>query len=372
MAGRVTCQNCGGRVDVPAGHTRAKIRCPGCGYYAEIPPDLRGVAGPADDDPPPAPPARTARPPAPPPTPAVDDILRPGVARPVRPAAAKPVPVDPPPILEGTQEEDDDKPYAVPSDGTKTCPECRGRIPFDATFCTRCGTHIRTGWKPKKQFEPINRTWEYRWPLKTRLGIFLGFQVVNLVLALAVSKAAGSPLLAFFSLGLQAALQAFLVGSYETFTVRRTAKGQATLTSTWRVAFIPLVPSKLRWQDSHAVGISGTSEAGLVAWGMFIYLCIFTCLLPGLVFWYFVIRPDRFDIVLADVYGSTNLVAFRAITWDEAAAVVEVIRQATGLADQRDFGKKYLDAPHPADDPPGGRATRRAADDGDMPFPADV
>ena len=43
MAGRINCNSCGGKVDVPAGHSRAKIRCNHCGYYAEVPPDQRST-----------------------------------------------------------------------------------------------------------------------------------------------------------------------------------------------------------------------------------------------------------------------------------------------------------------------------------------
>ena len=34
---KVSCQNCGAKVEIPAGFAKARIRCPGCGYYADVP-----------------------------------------------------------------------------------------------------------------------------------------------------------------------------------------------------------------------------------------------------------------------------------------------------------------------------------------------
>src|SRR5438105_947873 len=96
------------------------------------------------------------------------------------------------------------------------CPECRSRHPFGSTFCTRCGTDLKTGKKPKKKFQVIDRSWEYRWPLNVRLAVFGGFQVLNLVTALLLVTAGGSPMVALFNLVLQGGMHAFLLGSYET------------------------------------------------------------------------------------------------------------------------------------------------------------
>jgi len=43
MADRIICGNCGGKVPIPAEHTKAKIRCGHCGYYAEVPEAMRAA-----------------------------------------------------------------------------------------------------------------------------------------------------------------------------------------------------------------------------------------------------------------------------------------------------------------------------------------
>ncbi|QEL13919.1 hypothetical protein [Limnoglobus roseus] len=346
-AGRVPCGHCGAKVAIPAGHSRAKIRCEACGYYADVPPELRSAeAAPPPDDLPvitPAPPAedtprprnRSAEPPP------VERSPR-KTKKPTAKARPNPDPADPRPqfemsddaprgpnLLEGTQDEDDDKPYAVPGDGTKACPECNCRVPLDATMCVHCGVDFQSRRKPKKAFQPIDQAWEPRMSLQTRLKILAGLQVVNLLLMLLISNA-GSFAGGVLSLLFQGGLQAFLLGSYEKLLVKRTAKGQATLTVQWRIAFVPVAPIKVDWKKSHAIGPIATYTPGLVEWFTFIYL-LFLFVLPGVLFYFYVIHPVRFQIVLCDNYGSTDQVIFRTTSQEQADEVCSVTSTATGL-----------------------------------------
>ncbi|MGL6095779.1 MAG: hypothetical protein ACRC7O_08305, partial [Fimbriiglobus sp.] len=302
MAGRVTCQNCGGRVDLPDGHYKSKIRCPHCGYYAEVPPEARSAA--------------TA-------TPAVPK------AKPVAAVAAKPVvravpAIDPrdkrprfetdgprgAPLLEGT-EDDDGKPYAVPGTGTVPCPHCRGELPLGATLCVHCGKDIGTGAKVKREFQPIHRTWEEGWPGAFRAKVLAGVTLAD-VLLVGITVATGGVNLcsATFMLTFQIALQAFLLGTFDALTVRRTAKGQATLTRNRRIAFTPIKPEKLSWKDSHAVGIVATHDPGFFSWLICAYLFLLG-VVPGVVFYWVFIRPERFTVTVCDVHGGTDDVIFR-------------------------------------------------------------
>ncbi len=394
MSNRVHCQNCGGRVDVPAGYPRAKIRCPGCGYYAEVPPEMRTDPGEAPPERPAAPPpvvrARRATPaPSPPPPPAEAEPAHPGLeegygfsgpASPPPPILSAPKPAaarrakpqtdprdhrpkfDPdgpagPPLLDGTQDEDDDRPYAVPGTGLKNCPHCRGELPLDADFCVHCGRELTSGAKALRSFQPINRTWVEGWPTMLRVQIFIALQVVNAaaaVLLMATGEGMPKDFGGFATLlmtsAFQIGLQAFLIGSYDALTVKRSAKGQATVTRTRRVAFYPLPPTKLPWRQSTNVGIAGTdvgwfprllclyflfNGAFYVLTGVFyspfmlglavIYFAV------GVGFYWVVLRPERFEVNLCDVYGSTDEVAFRCQSRQEAEDVATTVAEATGL-----------------------------------------
>ena len=54
--------------------------------------------------------------------------------------------------------------------------------------------------------------------------------------------------------------------------------------------------------------------------------------LPGLLFYWFVIKPDRFDVVLCDLHGSTDQVLFRTTKRETADEICRTINETTGLA----------------------------------------
>lgn len=356
MSNRVTCQNCGDRVEVPEGYARAKIRCPACGYYAELPAEVRGdlVPNPApshpfDDALVPAGRVRNREPEA--------DEQATAVAR----TRSNPNPRDTRPVfeeehgtgtplLEGTQDEDDEKPYGVPGVGLKSCPHCRGQLPTDAAFCVHCGKDLTTGEKAARSFQPVNRAWEEGLPTQLRMQLLVLCGILNaaalLVLSLTVSlEGAILPML------FQIALQVFLLGSYDTFTLKRTAKGVATLTRVRRLFMVPQSPYKFRWKQSEAVGVRSGLPAGPVSYLILLFLTLtgigflvggltttlfllplaliyFAC--AGGFFW-LVVRPNVSEVVLTDVYGSTDEVVYRTTDRDHAVEVAGIVADATGL-----------------------------------------
>lgn len=396
MSNRVVCQNCGAKVDLPAGYARAKIRCPGCGYYAEVPTEQRGVGEEPASPPPPTPTARrpAAPPPPPPPAPVRSRPVVPddepdldplGFAEPPPPPpSVKPKPAPPkpavrakpqanprdnrpefeptpnstaPPLLEGNQDEEDAGPYAVPGEGLKRCPECRGQLPYDAEFCVHCGVEIGTGAKAKRTFEPIDKTWHEGWAPMLRIQVFVGLQVINFfaaILLMATSSSAFTDFSGICTLTVtnlfQIGLQALIVGSYDMLHVKRTAKGTATLIRTRRIAFIPFTPTKLNWKQSTNVGIVG-ADVGCLAnlfclyfvINAFIYTMIgvfFSPFMLGMAliyfataagFYWFVIRPQRFEVNLCDVYGSTDEKVHRCDDRQQAEEVAFTLADATGL-----------------------------------------
>jgi hypothetical protein len=351
---RVPCPHCGGRVAIPSGHTRAKIRCGECGYYAEVPPNLRSEAADEPDDLPviapdaPDPVRARRRPrddedddaPRPPPVPRSKPKKPPAKAvarenpnpRDNRPEFVIPDGADlGPDLLEGNQIEHDDQaiPYRVPGDGTMTCRECNFKLPLGSQFCVHCGLDFATKKKPKKRYEPIDREWEPRMNLTLRLQIFAGLQVLN-VLVVVLLKDNVSVVGAMVGLIFQGGLQAFLIGSFEKIAVRRTGKGAASLTKTWRICFIPSRPIEIDWKKSHALGSINTHSIGFLEWLTFFYLLLLF-VVPGIVFYFLVIHPMRYQVVLCDVYGSVDDVIFRTTSEEQPDEICRVVSTATGL-----------------------------------------
>jgi len=291
---RLNCHNCGGRVEVPGDHGRARIRCGGCGYYVDVPVEMRG---------------RVEEP-----------QLAAAESKPKKPALVAPL------LVTGTQD-DDGLPYSVPGDPTKKCSKCFKEIVLDATFCVHCGVDFASGKKAKKKYQEIDRTWEPGWPRDLRFKALMGLQGVNVLLAvMAGSTLAGGVVF----LLIQGALQAFLIGSTDTLRVQRTSKGAATLIKTTIIAFVIARPQPLDWKQSQGVGIIAIHQPGILEWVTFIYLLL--CgVLPGIAFWYFVMRPDRFHVSLCDVHGCTNEIAYRTTDRDQAEEICRTVNDATGL-----------------------------------------
>ena len=331
MADRIACQNCGGRVELPDGFSRPKIRCPGCGYYAEVPTEMRGPREPeaVESDPVESKPQSRNLPQKVAVTKAVSNARPKADPRDRRPDFEPDEPSGVP-LLAGTQDEDDDKPYAVPGDGTKLCPDCRVKLPLDAKQCVHCGIDLITKKKPKKSYEPIEKEWEPRFPLLLRLKVIAALQLVNVLMALYINSGANSPFFAFVSLLIQGGLQAFLVGTFQMVGVKRTADGQVTITKTWRIAFIRINSVPVAWKKSHGMGIIATYDPGLLEWFTLVYLLLLF-LIPGILFYWFIIRPERFEVALCDMYGSTDDILFRTTNREEADDVCNVISNCSGL-----------------------------------------
>ena len=149
----------------------------------------------------------------------------------------------------------------------------------------------------------------------------------------------------------QIGLQVFLLGSYDTFTLKRTPKGAATLTRLRRLFMLPQPADKFRWKQSAAVGVRAGQSVGPFAYLILLFLAVtgvaflvgsfiatlfllplaliyFVC--AGGFYWY-VVRPDVSEVVLTDEYGSTDEVVHRTTDREKAVEVARVVADATGL-----------------------------------------
>lgn len=347
----VPCTNCGAKVSVPEGHTRAKIRCGACGYYADVPAEYRSTSA-ADESEhyaaspsplaPPSPRERGTKPKS-------NTEQKPKPKKEEKSRKAKPNnnAADPRPnfesdepsgqrLLEGDDIERDGmevSPYAVPGTGLKKCPECRGDLPLDATLCVHCGMEIGTRTKKaKREYTPLFKEWEAYFPFDIRLKAFFAMQGLNVLCVVFTAVVSGSfDLFAAISfLIVQGAVQAFLVGTYEKITIKRNAKGKTEITKYWRFFFYPTPPQKIDWKVSHGTALIPTHNPGPLEWGMMVYLLLFGCL-PGILFYWFVIHPERYDIVLCDLHGSTDQAIFRTTKRDLADEICRTINEATTL-----------------------------------------
>ena len=338
MSERIDCPNCGERIERPAGFARKKIRCPACGYYAETP----AAWWESDESP-----ARK--------TPF--DPLAPGRAK----RAKRPEPVarrrldprdhrpdfstDTPggvPLLAGDDDEESDTPYAVPGSGTFPCPECREQLPLGATLCVHCGYDIGKRKRRKRARKPMAGSWQEGPTLQDRVKVFAGLQVFNCLFSALLYFQLDSPnglsdiITLVFGQAINVALQAFLVGSFSTLVVERGAAGPAVIVRQSRIAFLPTGEREIEWHGASIVGVLATHSAGIFSYLMCLYLLGMGCV-PGIAFWYFVIRPERHNVIIADVYGSSLDTLYHGFARDAAEEVAQFVGEATALEFRRVF-----------------------------------
>lgn len=364
MLAPILCRNCGQRLEIPDGHSRSKLRCGECGVFNELPADLvdankARAAAPVksvEDD---AAALLGAEPPVRPkqkraiPTPPAGTRASADVPPPAPLPVAKQIPDEPPLddaatyrfapsekkeperdlLIQGTNE-DDGKAYQVTGDiKKKKCPECEKRIDYRTRVCNHCGYNFETKEKSVRDYTPIIREWETGWPMKRRVIVFAVAQVVNL--AILIMSALSEQLCVGVTLLLiMAVLQAFLLGTFDTLKIIRNNKGKVTITRAWRICFMSKPPEKVKWNDSEGVVLVQGREMDLVNWVMCLILLGYG-IVPGVLFWWYVIKPDQFHVALSMAHGYPETTLFRGTSEIQAREILQVVMDATGLKDNR-------------------------------------
>jgi hypothetical protein len=344
------CNGCGKRLEVPAGYGKSKIRCPDCGVFTELPKEIR-EQGQASDRPKPAPPPSPTKPPVrpkaaseptPPPPPADEDAytFRDEPAPKARPPRSKPVKADEDEdededvperetLIEST-EEDDLNPYTVTGDApTKVCPECDKKVDKRAKACVHCGYNFATKEKAKRTFTPVHQEWEEGYPFDRRLMAFIAMQVINFFILVA-SMVGGYGTTPFVLVVMMAALQAFLAGTYGKLTLDRTQKGKVTMTTQWRVAFLPQPVKTVRWKEHESLIVTQANEFNAIDWCFALILLSYGCL-PGILFWWFVIHSDKFTVTLCKDHGFPETPIFRSLSQERAQEIMKIASETTTL-----------------------------------------
>ena len=89
-------------------------------------------------------------------------------------------------------------------------------------------------------------------------------------------------------------------------------------------------PFKIGWKKSSGVGIMATHDPGYIAYLICIYLLMMGCL-PGILFFLFVIRPERFNAALCNEYGGSDEVILHCKNREHAEDVTRTVAEASGL-----------------------------------------
>ncbi len=208
-------------------------------------------------------------------------------------------------------------PYRLDAPPERPCPGCNRMLPADAVLCPECGFDRQTGARRRRSYEPLQRSWEWGWPLRRRARLFLLGQGMALPLGLVALWALGEwsaflgPWLVF------TALTAFLLGTCARIDLTRSERGKVRLTLTWRVCFVARPAQTIRPSDYEGVVFGKAPAADFWDWFVLIILTL-AGILPGMLWWYFGIRPDSFYVALTRDHGFPERTMYRG--WDEGQA----------------------------------------------------
>jgi hypothetical protein len=335
--GLVTCRHCGELVRLPAGRGKQPAPCPCCGTPI---PGTGTRRPPKKPVPPPEPNPSEA---APPPKPkegincpfcntfiefkdgrrgkAIHCVVCgnriPLVVPGSREAAAdlKPLP-----------DEDDGRPYEVAGGLPPRCPHCDREVEPGTEVCL-CGFNLAAGIMPVKVYTEVNRSWENGLSLRTRLKIFIGCQcvIVPMTVLGMVLRDEGPAILIGWLFGVL--LLSFLLGTFDRIDLSRTRDGKVRLTRTWRACFIRRKPTVIALRGYEGLVTGMEHDVDFLEWCMLFGLLCWG-LVPGLLWWYFVIAKDNFFVALIKDHGSQSLRVYQghneAMMRDVAATLSEV------------------------------------------------
>ncbi len=186
-------------------------------------------------------------------------------------------------------------------------------LPPGGVVCTRCGWHLRRRKKLVKTYQPLARSWETNYSLRTRRTIWGALQFIAFLGGVAVNLKTEAWFSFVFSMIGFGVMTAFLLGTFDRLDLVRDGKGKVRLTKTRRVCFITAVtlPIEIR---GHGEIVTGRS-AEVTGWEWLVFFFLLPGIIPALVWWYYVIHKITFHAALARDHGFPSVIVYQG--WDE-------------------------------------------------------
>jgi hypothetical protein len=227
--------------------------------------------------------------------------------------------------------DDDDQPYAVTGEEErKPCLHCKKSLPRDALLCNHCGYHQQTGETLQRAFERVDKEWETGLRFQLRFNLFLAIAGAAAAAAVVVAVVDGFSLALVVTWLVGTLLWVFVIGTYPRINLTRTTAGHVRLTKTWRCCLVPLSTAEVRWRGCSGISVAPSGPADLWDWVALVLLVLWG-LIPGLIWWYCVMRSDQLDVALTKEHGATEVLLYRGRDDAMAREIADTLRSVTGL-----------------------------------------
>ena len=91
-----------------------------------------------------------------------------------------------------------------------------------------------------------------------------------------------------------------------------------------------MAPKKVNWRQHEGVAVGAYDSTSLMDW--LILLVLFPMfIIPAILWWYYIIRPDRFYAALCRDRGFPETYLYRGTNEKRAKEIAQVATDATGL-----------------------------------------
>ncbi len=227
-------------------------------------------------------------------------------------------------------DEDDPTPYQLADKDIPTCPSCRKELPKGGVVCPGCGFDRRNNRKVTREFEPIHRVWDADMSLETRLRWLAAAQGFHWLLALLAVLAGQSVWPFFIAWPFFTAMLCFVLGTFDRITLTRDRRGRTRLIKQWRCFFVPLQPVTTEVRGFEGVTTGRWHDAGLLEWLVVINL-IPLGLIPAIIYWYNAIHCQHCHVALALNHGHAEVWVYRGRSEQQMNDIADTLGNASGL-----------------------------------------
>jgi hypothetical protein len=210
------------------------------------------------------------------------------------------------------------------------CPGCRKELPPEADICPHCDFDLIRGEKPERVYERVERTWEAGMSFRRRLLIFLTGQAVVFATGLPGAILTGHIGAFFFSWIPFTLLFSFVIGTYDRVDLVRKKNGLTLLSKTWRLCLVPFPKTTYRLSEFEGVTVGQANDTDINDWILFMFL-VPMGIIPAIIFWYNVIRPEACFVALARDHGYAAETLYRGRKEEQAKEIADALHELAGL-----------------------------------------